>query len=135
MNFIFVSVCILKKNNKILFTKRPPKKYYGDYWEFTGGKLEKNETFEEAIQRELAEELRIQIEINNLINLDLINHTYDKKNFIIMNLFCLKKWSGKIRNKDTKDFTWLNIKGPYPKKFLDGGLLILKRLKDGYYKI
>ena len=52
-----------------------------------------------------------------------------------MNLFCLKKWSGKIRNKDTKDFNWLNIKGPYPKKFLDGGLLILKRLKDGYYKI
>ncbi len=135
MNFIFVSVCILKKNNKILFTKRPSKKYYGDYWEFPGGKLEKNETFEEAIQRELAEELGIQIEINNLINLDLINHTYDKKNFIIMNLFCLKKWSGKIRNKDTKDFNWLNIKDPYPKKFLDGGLLILKRLKDGYYKI
>ena len=135
MNFIFVSVCILKKNNKILFTKRPPKKYYGDYWEFPGGKLEKNETFEEAIQRELAEELGIQIEINNLVNLDLINHTYDKKNFIIMSLFCLKKWSRKIKNKDTKDFTWLNIKGPYPKKFLDGGLLILKRLKDGYYKI
>jgi 8-oxo-dGTP diphosphatase len=135
VNFIFVSVCILKKNNKILFTKRPPKKYYGDYWEFPGGKLEKNETFEEAIQRELAEELGIQIEINNLINLDLINHTYDKKNFIIMSLFCLKKWSRKIKNKDTKDFTWLNIKGPYPKKFLDGGLLILKRLKDGYYKI
>ena len=53
MNFTFVAVCILKKNKKILFTKRPSKKYFGDYWEFPGGKLEKNETFEEAIKREL----------------------------------------------------------------------------------
>ncbi len=135
MNFIFVSVCILKKNKKILFTKRPTQKYYGDYWEFPGGKLEKKETFEEAIKRELFEELGIRIDIKNLVNLDIINHTYDKKTFIIMSVFYLKKWTGKIRNKDTKDFFWVNTRGPYPKKFLDGGLLILKRLKDGYYKI
>ena len=104
-------------------------------WEFPGGKLEKNETFEEAIKRERFEELGIRIKIQDLINLDLVNHTYDKKNFIMMSVFCIEKWSGKIRNKDTKDFSWLNIKGPYPKKFLDGGLLILKRLKDGYYEI
>ena len=135
MNFTFVAVCILKKNKKILFTKRPSKKYFGDYWEFPGGKVEKNETFEEAIKRELFEELGIRIKIQDLINLDLVNHTYDKKNFIMMSVFCIEKWHGKIRNKDTKDFSWLNIKGPYPKKFLDGGLLILKRLKDGYYEI
>jgi 8-oxo-dGTP diphosphatase len=91
VKFTFVSVCILKQKNKILFTKRPSKKYFGDFWEFPGGKLENDETFEIAIKRELFEELGIKIDIKNLISLDVINHSYDKRNFIIMNVFLLKK--------------------------------------------
>ncbi len=135
MNFIFVSICILKNKNKILITKRPSNKLFGEFWEFPGGKLENTETFEEAIVRELYEELGIRININNLKSLDIFNHSYDGKNYILMNLFCLDKWSGKIRNKDTKKFLWVSKIGPFPNKFLDGGLLILKRLKNGYYKL
>ena len=135
MNFIFVSICILKKKDQILITKRPSYKLFGGFWEFPGGKLENTETFEEAMARELYEEIGININIKNLKSLDILNHSYDKKNYIIMNLFCLNKWSGKIRNKDTKKFVWINKIGPFPNKFLDGGLLILKRLKNGYYKL
>jgi 8-oxo-dGTP diphosphatase len=135
VKFTFVSVCILKQRNKILFTKRPSKKYFGDFWEFPGGKLENDETFEIAIKRELFEELGIKIDIKNLISLDVINHSYDKRNFIIMNVFLLKKWSGVIKKKDAQDFKWIKISGPYPEKFLEGGLLILKRIKTKYYSI
>ena len=135
MNFIFVSICVLKKRDKILITKRPSQKLFGEFWEFPGGKLENIETFEEAIARELYEELGIKINIKNLKSLDILNHSYDKKNYIMINLFCLNKWSGKIKNKDTKEFLWINKTGPFPKKFLDGGLLILKRLKNRYYKL
>ena len=135
MNFIFVSICILKNNNKILITKRPSHKLFGEFWEFPGGKLENTETFEEAMARELYEELGIRINIKNLKSLDIFNHSYDKKNYIMMNLFYLNKWSGKIRNKDTEKFVWINKTGPFPNKFLDVGLLILKRLKNGYYKL
>ena len=135
MKFTFVSVCILKHRNKILFTKRPSNKYFGDFWEFPGGKLENDETFEIAIKRELFEELGIKIDIKNLISLDVINHSYDKRNFIIMNVFLLKKWSGVIKKKDTQDFKWIKTSGPYPEKFLEGGLLILKRIKTKYYSI
>ena len=135
MNFIFVSICILKNNDKILITKRPSHKLFGEFWEFPGGKMENTETFEETIARELYEELGIRINIKNLKSLDILNHSYDKKNYIMMNLFCLNKWSGKIRNRDTKKFVWINKTGPFPNKFLDGGLLILKRLKNGYYKL
>ena len=85
--------------------------------------------------RELYEELGIRINIKNLKSLDILNHSYDKKNYLMMNLFCLNKWDGKITNKDTKKFVWINKTGPFPNKFLDGGLLILKRLKNGYYKL
>ena len=135
MNFIFVSICIIKKKNKILITKRPSHKFFGEFWEFPGGKLESNETFEEAAARELYEELGIKINIKNLKSLEILSHSYDKKNFIIMNLFCLNKWTGKIRNKDTKNFLWVKKSGPFPDKFLDGGLLILKRLENRYYKL
>ena len=53
MNFIFVSICILKKKNKILVTKRLANKYFGEFWEFPGGKLEKKEDFKDAAKREL----------------------------------------------------------------------------------
>ncbi len=135
MNFIFVSICIIKKKNKILITKRPSHKFFGEFWEFPGGKLESNETFEEAAARELYEELGIKINIKNLKSLEILSHSYDKKNFIIMNLFCLNKWTGKIRNIDTKNFLWVKKSGPFPDKFLDGGLLILKRLENRYYKL
>ena len=52
-----------------------------------------------------------------------------------MNLFHLNKWEGKIRNKDIKNYLWINKTGPFPNKFLEGGLLILKRLKNQYYKL
>ena len=135
MKFTFVSVCILKQKNKILFTKRPSKKYFGDFWEFPGGKLENDETFEIAIKRELFEELGIKIDIKNLISLDIINHSYDKQNFIIMNVFLLKKWSGVIKKKDAQDFNWRKTSGPYPEKSLEEGLLNFKRIKNKYYSI
>ena len=75
------------------------------------------------------------VQSKNLKSLEILSHSYDKKNFIIMNLFCLNKWTGKIRNIDTKNFLWVKKSGPFPDKFLDGGLLILKRLENRYYKL
>ena len=78
MNFIFVSICIIKKKDQILITKRPSQKLFGEFWEFPGGKLENTETFEEAMARELYEEIGIRINIIYLKSLDILNHSYDK---------------------------------------------------------
>lgn len=135
MKFLFVSICILKKNKKLLFTKRPAKKYYGGFWEFPGGKLEANDTFEDAIVRELKEELGIVAKQEDLKTIDIVNHSYDNKTFIIMNVFFLEKWLKQIKNKEIQDYKWISIDDKFPDNFLDGGLLILKRIKNGYYEI
>lgn len=116
-------------------TKRPLNKSYKNYWEFPGGKCEENESFEEAAIREMKEELGIVIKKNDLISLDMVNHSYKKNEYIIMCVFLIKKWFGKIKSKEKQDFAWFNMYGPFPKKFLDGGTLILKRLQLKYYKI
>lgn len=135
MKFLFVSICILKKNKKLLFTKRPAKKYYGGFWEFPGGKLEANETFEDAIVRELKEELGIVAKQEDLKTIDIVNHSYDNKTFIIMNVFFLEKWLKQIKNKEIQDYKWIGKDDKFPDNFLEGGLLILKRIKNGYYDI
>lgn len=135
MKFLFVSICILKKNKKLLFTKRPAKKYYGGFWEFPGGKLEANETFEDAVIRELKEELGIVAKQEDLKTIDIVNHSYDNKTFIIMNVFFLEKWLKQIKNKEIQDYKWIGKDDKFPDNFLEGGLLILKRIKNGYYDI
>ena len=54
---------ILNSERKILIARRPPEKSFGGLWEFPGGKIEEGESPEEALQRELKEELNIEVEI------------------------------------------------------------------------
>ena len=60
---INVVAAIIKKNNYYLIVKRNKNKHLGLKWEFPGGKVEKNETFEDALRREIKEELDIKINI------------------------------------------------------------------------
>ena len=65
---------IWNQQGQILIDRRPPKGVMGGLWEFPGGKMEPGETVEECIQREILEELGIDIEV--VEHLITINHTY-----------------------------------------------------------
>jgi 8-oxo-dGTP diphosphatase len=56
-----VIAAVIKHNDKLLVCKRPEHKRHGGLWEFPGGKLENAESFFEAAQRELAEELALSV--------------------------------------------------------------------------
>ena len=62
-----VVAAIVKKNNHYLIAKRNRDKYMGLMWEFPGGKVEESETFEEALSREIIEELNVSITIHDKI--------------------------------------------------------------------
>jgi 8-oxo-dGTP diphosphatase len=67
MKATHVVAAIIKKNNNYLIVKRNRDKYMGLMWEFPGGKVEGSETFEEALSREILEELNVSITIHNKI--------------------------------------------------------------------
>lgn len=69
-----VVASVIKKNNLILCTRRPTSKKFPGYWEFPGGKVEEGETKEEALIREIKEELDVKIKVNSLIA--VINYEY-----------------------------------------------------------
>tara|TARA_X000001036_G_scaffold278835_1_gene259004 strand:- start:159 stop:536 length:378 start_codon:yes stop_codon:yes gene_type:complete len=62
-----VVAAIIKKGNYYLLAKRNKNKYMGLKWEFPGGKVEQNETYKEALCREILEELNVNIEIHNKV--------------------------------------------------------------------
>ena len=67
MKVTHVVAAIIKKDNHYLIAKRNRDKYMGLKWEFPGGKVEESETFEEALSREILEELNFSIDIHNKI--------------------------------------------------------------------
>ena len=62
-----VVAAIIKKDDYYLLAKRNKEKYMGLKWEFPGGKVGKDESFEEALSREILEELNVNIEIHNKV--------------------------------------------------------------------
>ena len=82
---IEVVAAIIKKDNKIFVTQRG----YGEFkdkWEFPGGKIELNETKEEALKREIKEELKASIIIDEFIG--TIQYEYEKFYLIMHNFLC-----------------------------------------------
>ena len=60
---IDVVAAVIKKNNLYFIAQRNRNKHFAYYWEFPGGKVDKQETFENALKREIKEELSIIIKI------------------------------------------------------------------------
>ena len=134
MKKTFVSCCLLKKSNKILITSRPKGKFLSGYWELPGGKLLTHESFEDCAVRELYEEIGIKIEKDNLDNIDLVTHRY-KNTIIIMMIYLVEFWTGKIKLKEKQQLRWLNRKDIKQFKYLPGSQIIFDRIYENYYKI
>ena len=70
---ITVVAAIIRKNGKILITRRFDNVHLPGLWEFPGGKVEEGESLETALQREIGEELGIQISVHEEVFLSLIH--------------------------------------------------------------
>jgi mutator protein MutT len=74
---IDVAAALVFRNGKLLVTQRYANAHLGGLWEFPGGKREPEETFEECLQRELREELGIEVHVGNLV--ESLTHEYPGK--------------------------------------------------------
>ena len=103
MKQIEVVAAIIKQGNKIFATQRG----YGDfkgYWEFPGGKLEAGETLQEALIREIKEELDIGIEVGELI--ETVEYDYPQFH-LTMHCFICTLVSGALVLKEHEAAKWL----------------------------
>ena len=120
-----VVAAIIKKDNHFLIVQRNRKKHLGLKWEFPGGKVEKNETFEEALLREIKEELNIKISLQDKIAKEKYK---DKKIDIVLHYFLCIQESGIIKLNEHEDLAWVEKKDFNNYDFAEGDRNILSLL-------
>lgn len=101
-----VVVAIIQKDSKIFIQKRPDKGLMGGLWEFPGGKVEAGEMKQEALEREIREELGIEIE--NIQFLKNLKHAYTSFK-IDLHCFSADYLSGEVELKAATEGKWIDI--------------------------
>ncbi len=121
-----VAAVIWAKNKKILITKRPDNKPQGGFWEFPGGKIERDETPTEGLFRELKEELAISVlEMRPFIKLE---HEYPERS-IILDVWMVEKFTGNARGNEGQTIAWVSIDQLNQYQFPEANRLIVDKLQ------
>lgn len=124
---VSAAVIVRSKNGKkeVFSTARG----YGDYkgwWEFPGGKVEKNETPEECIVREIKEELSAVVEAEEILG--VVEYGYPEFNLIMHCILC-SIVSGELKLLEAEDAKWLSKEDLYSVNWLPADKLILKDIE------
>jgi 8-oxo-dGTP diphosphatase len=109
------AVALIDIDGRVLLAQRPPGKSLAGLWEFPGGKVDLGETPENALIRELQEELGINTWSSCLAPLTFASHTYDDFH-LLMPLFACRKWQGIPQPRENQVLKWVKPRdmGDYP---------------------
>lgn len=101
-----VAVALVDRDGRVLLAQRPEGKNLAGMWEFPGGKIEKGETPEAALIRELKEELGIDTAESCLAPLTFASHRYDDFH-LFMPLYVCRVWRGSVTAHEHQSMAWV----------------------------
>lgn len=125
MKTIRVVAAVIRSEDKIFATARGYGEFKGQ-WEFPGGKIESGETPQEALVREIQEELDVKIEIGDLI--DTIEYDYSSFH-LSMDCFWCNVTEGEITLKEAEDARWLSKDELYSVDWLPADMELTEKLE------
>ncbi len=103
---LVVAVALIDADNRILLAQRPEGKQLAGLWEFPGGKLDPGERPEDALIRELREELGIIVKEACLAPLTFASHAYDSFH-LLMPLYVCRRWEGFVQPLEGQALAWV----------------------------
>jgi 8-oxo-dGTP diphosphatase len=107
LSIVLVVACaMVDADNRVLITRRPEGKALAGLWEFPGGKVESGETPEDALIRELHEELGVIVKQACLAPLTFTSHRYDKFH-LLMPLYVCRRWEGQVGAREGQEIAWV----------------------------
>ena len=126
---LVVCVALIDKDGRILVNLRPKGKVMAGFWEFPGGKVEPHETPENALIRELEEELGINTWNSCLAPLTFASHNY-KEFHLLMPLYVCRKWQGIIKPRENQELKWCYSNQLMNIKMLPADIPLIAHLRD-----
>jgi 8-oxo-dGTP diphosphatase len=97
---------LIREDGDFLLTSRPPGKVYAGYWEFPGGKLEPGESVEQALRRELQEEIGLTIAQTHPWKTELVDYPHA---LVRLNFCKVFAWSGELQMHEGQSFAWQRL--------------------------
>ena len=97
---------LIDPEDRFLLTSRPEGKVYAGYWEFPGGKLEAGETVEQALRRELIEELGITIGAVHPWKVELVDYEHARVRLHFCKVYA---WSGEFEMRERQAMAWQTL--------------------------
>ena len=103
---LVAAVALFDKDGRVLIAQRPAGKSMAGLWEFPGGKVEAGETPEQALIRELQEELAVDTVESCLAPFTFASHAYEDFH-LLMPLFVCRKWQGQVTPVEGQALKWV----------------------------
>jgi 8-oxo-dGTP diphosphatase len=97
---------LVQADGQFLLTTRPCGKVYEGYWEFPGGKLEQGETVEQALRRELQEEIGITIGAVHPWKVEMVDYPHA---LVRLNFCKVFDWDGELQMHEGQLFAWQSL--------------------------
>jgi 8-oxo-dGTP diphosphatase len=126
---VHVAVGVVKRNNEIFISKRADHLHQGGFWEFPGGKVESGEGVQEALARELKEELAIDARVDTMSSLILVEHDYGDKQ-VRLDTWVVHDFSGEPKGNEGQACQWVNIKDLVKYAFPEANKVILQAILE-----
>ena len=106
---LVVAVALIDTDNRILIARRPEGKQLAGLWEFPGGKVGAGERPEDALIRELHEELGIVVKEACLAPLTFASFPYPDFH-LLMPLYVCRRWEGQVMSREGQALKWVRAK-------------------------
>jgi 8-oxo-dGTP diphosphatase len=125
---LVVAVALVDGDGRVLLAQRPPGKAMAGLWEFPGGKVQADETPEDALIRELAEELGIDVAATCLAPFTFASHRYADFH-LLMPLYVCRVWQGIVAPLEGQSLAWVRPRrlADYPMPPADKPLVAMLR--------
>ncbi len=125
-----VTAGIIRRDGRLLITRRRKGSHLAGMWEFPGGKQEENETLAACLVREIREELGVTVRAGE--RLRVVEHEYDEKRVTLHFFACTLEAHAAIRSLEGQEVRWVELSELSSFRFPPPDRCVIERLqRDG----
>lgn len=126
---IHVAVGVILRGQHILLALRSSKQHQGGKWEFPGGKVEAGETVQQALSRELQEEVAIQVSESSAFM--QLQYAYPEKT-VLLDIRLVTRFSGEPHGREGQPLRWASVAELSQLDFPDANQPIVERIQQHF---